>query len=217
MRSHLNRVLFKKRGPFALDGTPVTANNAGASSVALTGVSTTYANDVIVVAVIGNGFPMLLPTAAGLTFARHPSLTPPNNGTTGCDLFYAIARSPLSNVTITVPQTSAVFITAVGFAISGAKITAPFDVNSTNPTAQSAPTTGTITTNAPETIAFGVGSTNVDRSSGTSYARLPTVGATANTNFLYLAYRFVTSPLAVDLWLNGAASCSISTAIVKAP
>jgi len=217
MRSHLNRVLFKKRGPFALDGTPVTANSAGATSVTLTGVSTTYANDVVIVAVIGNGFPFTAPTAPGLTFARHPLLTAPNNGTTGSDLFYAIARSPLSNVSITVPQNSSAFITAVGFAISGAKITAPFDVNSTNPTTQSAPTTGTITTNAPETIAFGVGSTNVDRSSGTSYSRLPTVGATANTNFLYLGYRFVTNPLAADLWLNGAAVASISTAVVKAP
>lgn len=218
MLPDLRLALLKKRGPFAIDGTPVTANNTGATSVALAGVSTVYANDIIIVAVIGNGFPFLTPIATDLSFTRHPSVIPPNNGTTGCDLFYAIARKPINNITITAPQTSTAFITAVCFAISGAKIASPFDVNSAIPTVQSAnPPTGTISTNAPETIAFGVASTNVDRSSGTSYSRLPTVGATANTNYLYLGYRFVTAPLAANLWLNGSASCSISTAIVKAP
>ena len=95
--------------PFALDGSSVTGNTSSANLV-LPGLSTTYGNDVVLVAIVTNGAAISTVTGANLTFAREPGLTPPTAGGSTCDLWYAVSgASALSSEVITIGNSGAFY------------------------------------------------------------------------------------------------------------
>lgn len=197
--------------PLSLDGTPQTNNNAGATSFALPMFSTSNSNDVVIVAMTGNGFPLLAPTSANLTFSHHPGLTDPSGGSSQCSIWYAIAASPLVNEVITVHQTSAAFFTGLVFAVTGGKTSAPFDVS--GPSMSSTATLAAITTAASNTFAFGL-LINGGPSPINSFTNM---NATAAGNFVVLNYKIVSAPLSGVNWDSSGAAGSIGTAIVQGP
>ncbi len=117
-------------GPFALDGTKQFANSSSTGALALPAFSTTYDEDIIYIGVITNGGPVTSITGGGLTWAVR---TTENSGGTNVEIWYAKAATALSGVVFTVNTTSAAFITAAVFAVSGASYASPFDANASIP------------------------------------------------------------------------------------
>lgn len=203
-------------GPFALDGTPV-AGNTSSANLALTGFSTIYTNDVIVLAVITNGSTLSSSfSTGGLTFNREPGLTPPSSGSgTTLDLFTAISAAAVSGATTFTVPNSAAFTTGLLFALSGAKTSAPFDVNALIPSVTNTNTVpAKITTTASNIFAFGMGVIGTT-SPGSGYTNMDN-GALAGV--LCLNYKLTAAgPLAADVWNTVNTSGSIATAIVVGP
>lgn len=201
--------------PFALDGSSVTGNTSSANLV-LPGLSTTYGNDVVLVAIVTNGAAISTVTSANLTFAREPGLTPPTAGGSTCDLWYAVSgASALSSEVITIGNSGA-FTTGLAFALSGIHTAAPFDANGAIPSTDAsngANPAPTITTSTANDFAFGFAVSSTD-AAATGYTNM---NATALSNFLELAYKFASGTLVANPWKNGTTIAAVATAIIPGP
>lgn len=166
--------------PFALDGTPITANTGSGTSVSLNGFSTTYPT-IVYILQVGNGGAQITPSGGGLTWnLRASNLL----GGSTIALYYAIAAAPLSGANFTASQTSSDFMTALVFAFSGAAAS-PFDTNASIPTAANGPTYSTDNAND-IIIAGGVSNAGID-------SPFTSLSATAASNFLSAGYRSVSA------------------------
>lgn len=167
-----------KFDPLAIDGTPVIGSSTGSSATTVGGLTTSYANDVIIAIVKGAGSTIAISAVTDgngvLTFHSRYSQTSPRVFA----IWYAIASSTLSNDKITGTQDSAnAGIGVQGFAISGANTVSPFDSNAGLPFSASGasgttPTvTGVSTSNADDIILgmMGSGSLTV-QTAGSGYA-----------------------------------------------
>ena len=176
--------------PFALDGTPQSANSGSASTLALPAFSTTYAGQVFI-AFMTNGGPGLAPTGGGLTFTNRAVVdnTVTNQNT---ELWSAPSAAPITSQVFTLNTTAANFLTGVIWAFSGVKTSAVFD-----PTAATTTSTGTYptfnTSNANDTL-FAIG-----RTGGTV---TPPSGFTLiyGANFLGVAYQLVSATQSGTAW-----------------
>lgn len=196
--------------PLSLDGTPQTAN-ATTSALALPAFTWSNANDIIVVTVVLNGFPVTSVTGGGLTFAREPGLTPPTGGSSSIEVWYAVASTAQSSVVFTINTTASAFTTGLVFAVTGAKTSAPFDVS--GPSTSSSSTNATITTSATHTFAFGLGIS----AGSTPINGFTNMSATAAGNFLDLNYKIVSTTLSNVSWDSSPITGTIGTAIVQGP
>ena len=114
----------------ALDGSTGVLNSSGGTTASMT-LSTTSANDVIVVSCAYNGAVSITSvTGAGLTFTSRAKA----GNTQYIDEWYALASSALSDETITVTFSSNNSYDACSaFGISGANTSAPYDTNASLP------------------------------------------------------------------------------------
>lgn len=104
----------------AIDGTPNHATNGGTTSIALS-LTTSIANDLIVVDVSYNAGVVNSVSATGLTFTQHAT-----NASPGIDRWAAVASSTFSG-SITVSMSSTATAQATAYAISGANTSSPWD------------------------------------------------------------------------------------------
>lgn len=197
--------------PLSRDGTPQTGN-VTASSLLLPAFTSSNANDVVCVGVTTNGYPVTSVTGGGLTFARHPGLTPPTAGSSSIELWYAFAASAVSAVQFTINVTSSAYTTGLVFAVTGGKTSGnPFSAS--GPSTDSGTTTALIT--AAETNTFAIGmAVNPGNASVNGFT---VMDATANGNFLLVSYKIVSAPLVNQLWDDPGLSGTIGTAIVQGP
>jgi hypothetical protein len=190
----------------SIDGT-AHGTTAGATTVSVT-LTTSHANDVIIVFANGNGGAITGVTASGLTFtqrARSPSFP-------WMYEFYAIAASPLSSVSITTTQASSAFLTVDAFGISGANTVSLFD---------GSVVTGTIdplsisTTNLNTMIIGGFRESGAQNpTQGSGYTRI------SGANFQLTEYKIVSgtqSGLSVSQNPGGGSNGDIADAVVQAP
>src|SRR5215469_16508618 len=122
-----------------VDGSAVTGTHTGGGAAVTAGLTTTSANDIIVVVSSVEGRTVTTPnvtsvTGGGLTF----SLRSRNNLDTGgastgnpsCEVWWALASSPLSSSAFTVNYASTYDDAAViAFGVSGCNTSAPWDSN----------------------------------------------------------------------------------------
>jgi hypothetical protein len=113
----------------ALDGTPASGSNGGATTNVTIG-QTTHSNDLIFVSANGNGGPFttISDNGAGALSAWTAIAT---DGAVGNPIktWFAVAASPIaaSSITITVNQTSASGVIMFVWAVSGANTSSPLD------------------------------------------------------------------------------------------
>lgn len=124
--------------PPTLDGS-ATGISGGSSPLVAT-LTTTLANDVIVVVAMGEqsgGGPALASvTAPGLSFAQRVRSNA--SGRTSLEVWWAIAAAPLSAVAITATFVAAVDDAAMAvFGVNGCDLTSPWDSNTSLPAKQS--------------------------------------------------------------------------------
>lgn len=172
----------------ALDGNvPVSTDGASNSSFIIAGLTTTSANDIVIVVVVLND-----PTAPGTvstvsatggtgtvgTFTKRSSITGTNTLGSQMDLevWWALATTTLTTKTITVnfsgtPDSSKAF----SFAISGANTAAPWDTNGSLPKTVTQATSGTPT-------ATGVSTSNANDIL-LGFCGLPTGSETAGSGY----------------------------------
>jgi hypothetical protein len=197
--------------PLSLDG---SANNFGSGTSISTTLTTTNANDVIIVGVAVNDTTITSVFGGGLTWNLRAQ-----NGASGFPIYewYAIAPSPLSGVTITVNFAGSAGFTAISaFGISGASTSSPFDTHSGIPVTGNPDPLSISTSNANDFIfgLFRMGST-ASPTSGSGWTQIPTAV------FQLSEYQIVSTPqtsLGVTIGTGvGDASGGIGDAVVKAP
>jgi hypothetical protein len=195
----------------AIDGSAVTAVGSG-HTLALPGLTTTVAGDVIVVNTINNYGGAVSVTSPHLTF------TPRVNPAYGADEigeFYAISPGTLSSEVITITcVNSAGYLSACAFAVKGVN-PGPFDLNSSLPaTSGSAPVT--ISTTAANTMILGAFRQATVTSPGAASGFTLISGA----NYLCSEYKIEStaqSGLSVGDGSNSDVNGAIADAIVIAP
>jgi hypothetical protein len=134
---------------------------AGAKSSLAQVLSTSHANDVILVAIVTNSTTATVSSVgdtAGLSYAQRQAIT---DGSNDIELWWAPASSPLASDTITVNlNKNATFSVAIWAVNGSTTYTSPFDANSslpaTNTGSSTGPTSGAFSTNTPNdfVIAF---------------------------------------------------------------
>lgn len=142
----------------ALDGNAIGTNSGTVSSVAPV-LTTTQANDVIIVLVTVSSGSVASVTSPHLTFMHRATAS--FFSTVFAYEYYAIAASPLTSETITVAFTSTgIDPMANAFGISGANTASPFDPNGALPgivgTGGAGGSYPTITTSNANTFDFGI-------------------------------------------------------------
>jgi hypothetical protein len=136
----------------ALDGS-VIGNSGGASSFAVS-LTTTNANDIIIVHVTTNAGPVTsISDTAGLTWAKRTS---GGDGTTSkvIEEWFAVAPNALTSDSITVNTTGSGFITVIAFGISGADLSTIWDNNSAVPPHATGDPSGTVSFTTSQPNAF---------------------------------------------------------------
>jgi hypothetical protein len=111
--------------PLALDGSGLGSSGSGTTcTVTLT---TTTTNDVVEIASVNNGFPISSVSGGSLTWSDRKTLTMPTP-TARLEVWYAIAASTLSSVTITATYTGiTTYCQIQAWGVSGANTGTPFD------------------------------------------------------------------------------------------
>lgn len=126
----------------ALDGSAQSATGANATQTIT--LTTTNANDIIIVAAVGN-VSITGVSGGSLTWASRATEV---NGTLHTTVWWALATNALNAVTITVTLASATFNTCYAFGISGANTVSPFDPNGALPVQSTSSAPSYSTTNA---------------------------------------------------------------------
>lgn len=128
-----------------IDGS--TANNTGGPNPFLTMVlSTSNADDIIVVPVAVNSGDITSIVGSGLTFTKRAEEPNGGGGSQPIEYWTSLAASPLSSVTITINNSTSDFITAAAFGISGTNTSSPFDANGVLPITKTSGTISTLST-----------------------------------------------------------------------
>lgn len=198
----------------ALDGSAEN-NSSGASSLTLT-LTTSAANDVIIVCIAPNAGPVASVSSANVTYTKRST-----NNLAGAsfpeECWYGIASSPLSSEVITVTQQSSAFISAVAFGVSGANTSSPFDSHGPF-TISAGPTDLSVTTGVANTFIFGsyrFGSTSTP-TAGAGFTRI----GSAVLTFHLTEYQIVsTTQSALDVAIGtgaGNQNGGVGDAIVQA-
>lgn len=116
----------------ALDGTPATINGAATCTSQTLTLTTSSTNDVVLVGIEVNGTTISSVTSAHLTFTQRAITTAA--GTQDAYEFKAIASTALSSEVVTINCSgAAMFLSAAGFAISGADTSTVWDSNASLP------------------------------------------------------------------------------------
>jgi hypothetical protein len=193
-----------------IDGNVQANNNATSVSISIT---TSNANDVIVVVPVCNGGPVISVTAsaAGLSSFTQRSTTTP--GTFTVEIWYATATSPLSAVSITVTQTSSALIDVIAFGVTGADLHTVWDTNGSLPAINSSSGGVTISTSARGTMA--IGATRLSSSTGSADTGFTLL---RNAGFLLDEYQVYGAPISsVSLNPGGISTQMVGDAIRAAP
>jgi large repetitive protein len=140
-------------GTLALDGHGFTNKPTWSNSTSVS-LTTTKANDVIILDVVQNGSSVNTVTdTAGLTWHQR-AVT--GSGSQTISEYYAIAPNALSGDSITVATAGAAFYTDLNaFAVSGANTASPFDNNLSTPVTAASSTAAVTTSNANDMIIAG--------------------------------------------------------------
>jgi hypothetical protein len=173
----------------ALDGTPQssTGSTGGTPTVTYT-LTTSHANDIIIVASESNGTIITGVTGPGLTFTRRAL-----NTTQTVEEWSAVASAPLSSAPIVITYASSgSFFSACAFAISGADTSTIWDSNVGLPVTGGTAADPTVSTTNANDIIIGIfrfGSTS-DPTPGAGWT---TIVAPAGGFFL-VQYKIVSAP-----------------------
>lgn len=197
----------------ALDGSNSSVGTAnGTTTLTLT---TTQSNDVIVAIIAANALGSSV-TAPGLTFTQRSQAN--NSGSAWrVTTFYAIAASPLSNVTITLNWSNGNVLTSCWvFGVSGANTVTPWDTNGALPAiSNSADNVTYSTTNANDFVITGMTEGNATPSPPSGFTAI----AGPNTSYFSgVAYQIVTSTQSgVNVtWSQGGSGATMVDAIMQA-
>ena len=167
----------------ALDGSG--HSNASASSPTVT-LTTSNADNVIIVIVTSNAAPVASVTSSGLTwiFIAADGLVAGQQ----CEMWYAIASSALTSHVITVNNTGGGFTTIDAFGVSGANTSDPFDGNASTPATSPSAILSVSTDTADTFIVGGYRFNSTDTSSqGTGFTLI------SGLNFQLSEYKIVST------------------------
>ncbi len=196
--------------PISLDGSAIgNSGSTGSTTVTLT---TTQANDVIVVFVVTNFASSTTVSSPTLgTFALRATASP---GSQPITEWYSVSVGILTSEVITISSSGGTFVTATAFAVHGAKTSAPFDLNGSLPATSTTDPVSVSTTSAPTMVIGGFRANVASTPAGTGYTVIQ-----SNSFFALTEYQIVSSPqsgLSVTMGSGaGTSGGSIGDAIVQ--
>jgi hypothetical protein len=193
--------------PFALDGTPVGfTGTPGTTSLNLSGFTTTFGNNINMVAITSSGAPVV--SITDTAFNVYSKITGGGN----YELWFAKCASPQAGNVVTITLTAGSFTSVSLSSFSGAKFSAPFDVNGSLPANGAAVTFSTTDAND---ILYGMSVTSTG--TGTAVAPWNTIYNTSGA-FLAVEYQSVSatqSGTSLNFTDNG--GNQIAVALVQGP
>lgn len=197
----------------SLDGSAADVN--ANSLVASISITTTKPNNVIVVMVFSNQGPLV--SVIGSTLGAFTKRTSTGSGANIMEEWYAISPSILTMEIITATCPAIGYSAMIGFAVNGAKTSAPFDTNVALPSI-GATDPVTVSTTAANTMVLGAFrmSTNTP-SAGAGFTQIENPADA----FMLVEYKIVSSPqtnLSVTVGTGaGTTVSSIGDALVQGP
>ena len=121
--------------PFSKDGNPVSSSSTNGNTLTLTGLKTTYPNDVLYLSWVGNAGQTISVVSAGSTspsttsWQMRGSVSASNGGNYVLQTWYAISSIAGTYSIIITTSDSNGNCAAVLFAVSGANTQSPFDLS----------------------------------------------------------------------------------------
>lgn len=197
----------------SLDGSAADVNTTGlTASISL---STTKTNNVIVVMVFSNQGPLV--SVTGSTLGAFTKRASTGSGANIMEEWYAISPGILTMEIITAICPASGFSAMIGFAVNGAKTSAPFDTNVALPSI-GATDPVTVSTTATNTMVLGAFRMSTDTpSAGTGFTQIENPASV----FMLAEYKIVSSPqtnLSVTVGIGaGTTVSSIGDALVQGP
>lgn len=197
----------------SLDGSAADVNTTGLT--ASISISTTKPNNVIVVMVFSNQGPLV--SVIGSTLGAFTKRASTGSGANIMEEWYAISPDILTMEIIVATCPASGFSAMIGFAVNGAKTSAPFDTNVALPSI-GASDPGTVSTTAANTMVLGAFRMSTGTpSAGAGFTQIENPASV----FMLVEYQLASSPqsnLSVTVGTGaGTTVSSIGDAIVQGP
>jgi hypothetical protein len=179
--------------------------NTGGSATLGVALTTTKTNDVVVVVVLPNGGPVVSVSDGTNSFTKRSFTCPGQN----IEEWYHVYSGTFSG-TITVTQTSSMFMSVSAFGINGAHTAAPFDTNASVPNCDTTIAAAAISTSNANDIIYGGNSCD---STGTATSPWTLL---YGSNFALTEYQIVSTTQSGITLANSCSSGSVNRAFMDA-
>ena len=192
--------------PLSIDGSAVQVSNSTGTLTAA--ISTSNVNDIIIAHIESNGGLVSSVTGGGLTWNFRSRSTGGNQ----IEIWYATSTGTLSSASITATLPTVNFGTMTIFAVTGGKLSAPFDGSSVvSTTVPGDPLS--ITTTAADTMVIGGFRHGGATTAGSGFTSL------ASANFALSEYKILSSAqtLSVAVTSAGSTNGGVVDALVQGP